>query len=147
MKLLTSNPKTEKGCASSFEKIIVLLNDLSYSYTFSQIRNFVKTTLNTMVEIKELQLMGKYSASLKTIPEKGFNTEKIERLKRYDNSILEEINISRILLLKFSLEKYTGFDAEIALIQGVSEYLGAILENNKNNPNTKENFVVRRRYH
>lgn len=144
MKLLTSNPKTEKGCAKSFEKIVILLDDLAYKYSFSQIKNYMNVTIRAILEIKQLQMMGKYSMSLKVIPDSGFNSDKIEKLKRYDRSILDEINISRVLLLKFSFDKYNNFDYEIALLQGISEYLSAICRNNMNNPESKEKFANRR---
>ena len=41
IKLLTTNPKTEKGLKSSMEKILPLLRDLSYSYEYRAIKNFI----------------------------------------------------------------------------------------------------------
>lgn len=138
IKLLTSNPKTDKGVKSSMEKMVVLLNDLSYSYEYKSIKNFMRVTLKSIVEIKQLQMMGMYTESIKNIPENVFNEDKIQRLKRYDKVILNEINLGRVLNLLTCLEKHTDFNAEIALIKSISDYLVWIGKKNQDNPESKE---------
>lgn len=145
IKLLTTNPKTEKGLDKAFSNILILLNDLSYSYHYNTIRTYLLNTVNTIIEIKQLQLMGKYTMVVKDIPEEGFNEEKIVRLRRFERCILEEITLARVLNLKLFLEKYKSFDFEVSLIETISDFLTAIYKNNSNNPSSKE-ISKKRRY-
>ena len=145
MKLLTTNPKTEKGVKKSFENMVVLLNDLSYSYDYRSIRNFIKNSINTIIEIKQLQIMGKYTVSVKNIPEEQFHADKIQRMRRFERVILEDINLARILNLKLCIDKYNTFNAELGLLEAISEYLGVLCSNNQKNPNSVEMSVKRKR--
>lgn len=145
IKLLTTNPKTEKGLDKAFSNILLLLNDLSYSYHYNTIRTYLLATVNTIIEIKQLQLMGKYTMVVKDIPEVGFNEEKIIRLRRFERCILEEITLARVLNLKLFLEKYKSFDFEVSLIEAISDFLTLIYKNNLNNPDSKE-ISPKRRY-
>ena len=138
IKLLTTNPKTEKGLKSALEKTVVLLNDLSYSYEYRSIKNFMKNCLNSILEIKQLQMMGLYSEVVKDIPENAFHADKIQRLKRYDGVILNDINMGRVLNLLLCLDKYNDFNTEIALIKSIYSYLLWIYLKNEGNPNSKE---------
>ncbi len=138
IKLLTTNPKTEKGLKSAMEKTLELLNDLAYTYDYKSIKNFMRACLNSMVEIKELQMMGRYSESVKDIPENSFHEDKIQRLKRYDRVILNELNMGRILNLLLCIDKYDDFNTEIALLKSINDYLIWIYLKNKDNPDSKE---------
>lgn len=138
MKLLTTNPKTEKGLKSAMEKTLTLLNDLSYSYDYRAIKNFMRNCLNSIIEIKQLQMMGKYSESVTEIPEGSFHEDRIQRLKRYDKVILNELNLGRVLNLLLCLEKYNDFDTEIALLKSINDYLVWIYLKNEENPDSKE---------
>lgn len=138
IKLLTTNPKTEKGLKSAMEKTLELLNDLAYTYDYKSIKNFMRSCLNSMVEIKQLQMMGRYSESVKDIPENSFHEDKIQRLKRYDRVILNELNMGRILNLLLCIDKYDDFNTEIALLKSINDYLIWIYLKNKDNPDSKE---------
>ena len=138
MKLLTTNPKTEKGLKSSLEKMLVLLNDLSYTYEYRTIKNYMRSTLKTMMDIKQLQIMGLYSESVKNIPDVVYDETKIQRMKRYDRVILNELNMGRILNLFLCLDKYDDFNAELALVKSITTYLIWIYKKNVNNPESKE---------
>lgn len=143
LKLLTTNPKTEKGVKKSLENLLTLLNDLSYSFEFVTIQKFMMTSLDTIIEIKQLQMMGRYTRSVKNIPEEKFHPDKIQRMRRFENVILEDINLGRVLNLKLCLYKFKNYNYEIALIEGISCYLGLICKNNMKNPESKE--IVRKR--
>ena len=149
IKLLTSNPKTDKGLKKAVESLVVLYDDLSYSekgYSKATIKNFIKSTVDTILEIKQLQIMGKYSNVIKNIPEKGFHEEKIKMYKRFERVILEDINIARVLKLKLILSKYNTFSPEIDILQSIHCFLSEIKEANDANPESKEfNGKKRRR--
>ena len=138
IKLLTTNPKTEKGLKSAIEKSVVLLNDLSYSYDYRSIKNFMKNCLNTITEIKQLQMMGLYSEAIKDIPETSFHSDKIQRMKRYDGVILNDLNMGRILNLSLCLDRFDDFNSEIALLKAIYAYLLWTYKKNEENPNSKE---------
>lgn len=138
MKLLTTNPKTEKGLKKATEKILMLLNDLSYSYNYKTIKNFMRSCISNIIDIKQLQMMGKYSSSIKEIPEKGFNEDRILKLKRYEYIILNDLNMGRILNLYMCLNKYNDFDTEIALLKSINDYLIWICLKNQENPDNTE---------
>ena len=138
IKLLTTNPKTEKGLKSSFEKAVVLLNDLSYSYEYRTIKNYMRSTLKTIIDIKQLQIMGLYTENLKNIPENVYDETKIQRMKRYDRVILNELNLGRVINLLLCIDKYDSFDTELSLIEGINSYLIWIYHKNMNNPESKE---------
>lgn len=146
MKLLTTNPKTEKGAKKSLEHLLILLNDLNFSYNYNSIKNFMNSSVDTIIEIKELQMMGKYTRSVKDIPEEGYNIEKIQRFRRFEGAILEDINLGRVLNLKNSLNKFKNFNSEVALVEGISDYLSLILTNNMNNPDSPESKGKIKRY-
>lgn len=138
IKLLTTNPKTEKGLKSAIEKSVVLLNDLSYSYDYRSIKNFMKNCLNTIIEIKQLQMMGLYSEAIKDIPETSFHSDKIQRMKRYDGVILNDLNMGRILNLSLCLDRFDDFNSEIALLKAIYAYLLWTYKKNEENPTSKE---------
>ena len=138
IKLLTTNPKTEKGLKSALEKNLILLNDLASTYEYKSIKNFMRNCLNTMIEMKQLQMMGLYSEVVKNIPETVFHEDKIQRLKRYESVILNELNLGRILNLLLCLDKYNDFDAEIELLKSIQDYLVWISLKNEENPDSTE---------
>lgn len=138
IKLLTINPKTQKGVQKTFENMLKLFRYLSYTYPYSTLKNYMKASLNTIMEIKQLQVMGRYSVVMQDIPEDGFHPDRYARMRRFEKVILEDINIARVLNLRIALNKYNNFNSEIALIQSLSDYIGVICANNINNPDSKE---------
>jgi len=145
IKLLTTNPKTDKGLSKALEKNLILLEDLSYTIKYDSLRNFIYSAVDNIMEIKQLQVMGRYSTVVKNIPEVGFNEEKLKRYKRFEHIILEDINIARVLKLKMIMSKYRSFDPRVDLLQTISTYLSEIAQSNKDNPESKEFSGKRRR--
>lgn len=147
MKLLATNPKTEQGLKTSFVKILQLLTDLNYTYSYSEIKRFMLYSIDGIVDMKQLQIMGKYSRVRKDIPDtypEKF-VRRLNRLKRFEGRILEQVNLARVLNLKMCLEAYNDFDNQVALIQGILSYLIAIKKSNELNPESKEIKVSYRR--
>lgn len=147
MKLLTTNPKTEQGVKKSFKNILRLMADLSYSYTYAEIKRFALYTIDGIIDMKQLQIMGLYSKVRKELPENfpEKSEKRLKRLRRFESSILEDINLARVLNLKVSLTAFDGFDYQIALIQGILTYLSAIKQSNELHPDSKEIKVKYRR--
>ena len=145
IKLLTSNPKTEKGLKKSVENMIALLEDLAVTYEYNTIRNFMRVTLNTILEIKQLQVMGRYTRTIQNIPDERFNRDKINRLRRFEFVILNDINIARVLKLKLIMDGFTRYDSQIVLLEIISTYLSSIMNSNINNPESRETLGGKRR--
>ena len=145
MKLLTVNPKTEKGVKTSFGRLLMLLNDLAYTYSYDKLYHFMKDNLKTILEIKQLQQMGLFSEVRQEIPEIGFNVDKIRRFSRFYREILEQVNTPRVLNLLLLFEEQVNYDYEICLINIISTYLGYLLEFNEQNSESKEKPIIRRR--
>ena len=122
-----------------------MLEDLSYTIKYDSLRNFIYSAVDNLMEIKQLQVMGRYSTVVKNIPEVGFNEEKLKRYKRFERIILEDINIARVLKLKMIMSKYRSFDPRVDLLQTISTYLSEIAQSNKDNPDSKEFSGKRRR--
>ena len=98
----------------------------------------MRSTLKTIIDIKQLQIMGLYTENLKNIPENVYDETKIQRMKRYDRVILNELNLGRVINLLLCIDKYDSFDTELSLIEGINSYLIWIYHKNMNNPESKE---------
>lgn len=122
VKLLQCQPKDEKALATRYKSFIKLIDDLSIKYPHRTIKNYMFNTLEGLIEIKQLQVLGVYNRVGKELPEL-FDTKKIQRVKRFEKIILEQITLPTLLNLKMCLQHYTDFNAEIALMQVVSDFL------------------------
>ncbi len=142
--LLTRNYKTEKGLKKGLEGCIKLLEDLAYTYSYRQIREYMRNSINTLYDMKQLQIMGKYGNYIKDIPSVGFNEDKINRYKRYERKVFEEINMPRLLKLRLYMTEFKGYDDKVILIQIITAWLNDITQCNINNPDSKENRYKRR---
>lgn len=127
LNLLMANPKTARGKKQTLSKYLRQLEDLSYSYKWASIKNFMLNTVSGFIEMKQLQIMGLYRNIKVTIPE-GFDEKRINRLRRYDWAVMDKISLSRCLTLKLLLEKNNNFDVRMALTQTILEYVDSLLE-------------------
>lgn len=121
IKILKAKPKTEKGRKKIISDTIKLMRDLSYSYDYRSIRNFMINNIEGCVEMKTLQIMGLYNKPNKEIPE-AFDSKRLGMLRRFEYIILDEVSFPRLLNLKFCLLKYSNFHAEASLIQAIMDY-------------------------
>lgn len=133
VKLLTYNPRTEKGLSKIVADSLALLNDLSFSYNHVTIKNYMLSSINTMIEIKQLQIQGIFSAVKQEIPY-GYNEYKIKRMRRFYRTILEEIPLARLLNLKLCLEQEDMFNTELGLLNGTMTYLNGVKESYEKHP-------------
>lgn len=123
--LLLTSSKTERGKKAFLKKSMNLLYDLSLKYDYNKIYNFILNTLKGIIEIKELQISGRYRSWGKEIPE-TYNMKRVSQLKRFEYVILNKITLRRVLCLLESLEMYRGYNAELNLLQGLNLYISAI---------------------
>lgn len=142
MKLLTANPQTELGVKSILKTLFTITNDLvTYSdYDYQKVFNYLNTIINTVKDIKLLQVMGKFSTVRTDIPEKGYDSTKIEMLKKHYSVILDEVSLPRILMLKTIIDEHASFNYQIALMEVYIDFISQIYQNNSNNEKSKEQF-------
>lgn len=126
--LLRTSANTEKGKKQGVAKALKLLADLNVTYKFSTIRNFMLNTVNGLIDIKQLQIMGYYRKINPIIPE-SFDTKRLGRLKRFDYVVINDITLPRLLNLKLCLLHYDDFNTEIALIQTICAYYDSLKSN------------------
>lgn len=145
IRILMSNPKTEKSLKRSVSEVIKLMEDLSYSYNHSTIRRFLLNNLEGCIDIKQLQIMGVYNKPGKEIPD-SFDSKRISMMKRFDKLILNDITLPQMLNLKLCLSHYNDFNGELALIQAIVGYFSkfevepeAPKKEKKNKPKKRKN--------
>lgn len=114
---------SERAKRNMLGKALRTLEELSVVYKYDTIRNYMLSTLDSFLAIKQLQIMGVYGKPNKEISE-VFDIKPMHR--RFDRIILEEVSLPRILNLKLCLQTYNHFNAELALIQGITAYLDTI---------------------
>lgn len=130
-RILEANPKVVSSRKKMVRDIFQSIKELSYSYTYSNIRKFMLTTIKGCIEMKQLQVMGLYNRPYFKIPA-HYDEKAIQRLKRFEDIILNEITLPKLLTLQLCLLRYNGFNAEIALVQAISEYYNTLeVEPNK----------------
>lgn len=125
IRLLTGHPKNEKGKNTWVGNIYKLINDLSVTYDYATIKRYMFNTVDAFIEIKELQIMGIYGKIHKEIPE-AFDTKRIAMNRRFDRVILNEITLPQLLNLRMCLMKYDHYNAQVALIQALSDYCDSV---------------------
>ena len=113
---LTTQAKTEKGINQFISKQMKLLADLGEKYDSATIYNLMKDALDGIKDMKFLQLQGKYMSwrKVKDIPEDydKKRTGRIQRLRRYEHKILDEISLGRVQNLRDCMSRYNSYNKE-----------------------------------
>ena len=82
----------------------------------------MESNLDSLIMLKQLQIMGKLNKLSKDIPE-SFNPQKLQRLRRYEGILKEDISLPMLLNLKMLLNKHNTFNAEQDLVLAIYEYI------------------------
>lgn len=122
IKILSASYNTEKGLKIVISKRLKLLSDLSISYDYRTIKRIMESNLDSLIMLKQLQIMGKLNKLSKDIPE-SFNPQKLQRLRRYEGILKEDISLPMLLNLKMLLNKHNTFNAEQDLVLAIYEYI------------------------
>lgn len=135
--LLTTTTHTDKGITRFSAKNLRLLSDLSEKYEYGKIYGLIIDTLHGIVDIKVLQISGKYLDWYKEIP-KTFDDKRVRRitrLRRFEDTILNKISLGRVLNLLYCMQKFRSFSKEEDLLEGLYLYASTIeqtMEEGKN---------------
>lgn len=120
-KLLTTSTVTKKGLKRLFAESILFIENLKTKYEYRSIVNFINYALDTIIEIKLLQIRGLYKNVFVAMPEEGYDLERIAKMKRYDRK-LEDITLIDALNLRLALMKSWNSDGRIQLMTALSYY-------------------------
>lgn len=126
--LLTTTTHTESGCKRFLKKNLMLLSDLATKYSYDTVYSFMLDTLRGIIDIKSLQISGRYFDFNKDIPE-SYNDgrlKRLSRLKRFEDIILNRISLRRVLNLMQCMTSDSSFDKEGVIIQGLYEYVSRL---------------------
>lgn len=110
--LLRVDPMTQRKRSNVSKKYLMLFKDLSNKYSYTTIYNGVKQSLLDIMLYKMLVLRGDITKMLKIIP-KGFDVKKIQRLRRFEKVIREEVSIQRLLTLLGVFRELDNLEAEL----------------------------------
>jgi hypothetical protein len=110
--LLRVEPVTGKKRNNVMKKYLMLFKDLSNKFSYSAIYNGMKQSMLDILTFKMLVLRGDITNMLKIIP-KGFDLKRIQRLKRFEKVIKEEVSLNRVLTLLGVVREVDNFEASL----------------------------------
>ena len=125
LNLLMCNVSTLKGKKTAIRKYLKAFRDLSYSYKYSSIKNFMLNTVNGFIDMKQLQIMGKYRRGHYRIPD-CYDSTRLSRLRRYEWAVLDTITLPRLLLLKKLLIEGNNISSEVSLMEVIIGFIDAL---------------------
>ena len=122
--LLTTTTRTEKGKKQFLKKNLMLFNDLSVKYSYDITYAYMISTLKGIIDIKELQISGKFFDFYQDIPDTYSEERKrrIQRLHRFESVILHRISLRRTLVL-YQCMQTKSYDKQQAILQGIYQYV------------------------
>jgi hypothetical protein len=122
---MTPREREIKFRTNALAATLKLLDDLSITYNYASIRRFMLSTVEAFIDMKQLQIMGLYGRVNREIPD-TFDSKRMSMNKRFEQAVLTEISLPKLLNLKLCLLNYNSFNAEIALIQAISEFFTSV---------------------
>ncbi|MGV3076435.1 hypothetical protein ACEE21_15255 [Clostridium baratii] len=112
LSLLKEPPKTVKGKKTTYRNRIGVALELSETYGFSKMRNFLMSCVKDILDIKQLYMVGTIYDRISDLPE-CYDEKKLSRYNMYLRTIID-IPYSRIMRLYLSLKKcgrwFNGMD-------------------------------------
>ena len=125
--LLTTSTKTDRGKKAFLKKNIGLFEDLSVKYTYEIAYGYMISTLRGIVDIKQLQISGRYNDFYKDIPDTFDERRKqrINRLKRFEYIILNKITLRRTLVLLQCMQS-KDYDKKQVILEGIYKYVNSL---------------------
>lgn len=121
--LLTTTTKSDRGKKQFLKKNLMLFNDLSVKYDYDTTYSYMISTLKGIIDIKQLQISGRYLEFYKDIPDTFTESQqkRISRLHRFEYVILNKISLRRALVLLQCMES-RDFNKQQVILQGIYDY-------------------------
>ena len=129
LKMLKLEPKTEKYLNIEYKRTVRYIENISVKLDYRSLKNFLLSNIEGFIEMKQLQMMGLYRAQKFIIPE-GFDEKRINRLKRFERQVLNDVSMQRLLNLKLALTSLSTFNPEVDVMHGVALYFSKLLPTN-----------------
>lgn len=125
--LLTTTTQTDRGKKQFLKKNLMLFNDLSIKFSYETTYAYMISTLKGIIDIKELQISGRFFDFYKDIPDTYTEERKkrINRLHRFEYIILNKISLRRALLLLRCMQS-KDFNRQQVILQGIYEYVNSL---------------------
>lgn len=125
--LLTTSTKTSRGKKAFLKKNLALFEDLSVKYTYAVAYGYMISTLRGIIDIKQLQISGKYNDFYKDIPDTFDEKRKkrINRLGRFEYIILNKITLRRTLVLLQCMQS-KDYDKKQVILEGIYKYVNSL---------------------
>lgn len=125
--LLTTTTRTDKGKKQFLKKNLALFEDLSVKYTYDTTYAYMISTLKGIIDIKQLQISGRYFDFHQEIPDTFDENRKkrIQRLHRFEYIILNKISLRRVLVLLKCMQS-KDFDKKQAILEGIYKYVNCL---------------------
>ena len=125
--LLTTTTKTDKGKKQFLKKNLALFEDLSIKYSYDTTYAYMISTLKGIIDIKQLQISGRYFEFYQNIPDTFAEDRKkrIQRLHRFEYIILNKISLRRALVLLKCMQS-SDFDRKQAILEGIYQYVNSL---------------------
>lgn len=129
--LLADPPKTKRGFEMVYKRRISLATELIDIYGVSKLRAFLGATVNDILQIKTLYMVGAIYDSIKNLPDvlddKGnpvYDETKLSRYNMYLKRITLEIPYSRILRLNLMLKEGGKWYSQADMLEFLYKYYG-----------------------
>ena len=121
--LLTTTTNTKEGKKRFLKKNLMLFNDLSIKYSYDTTYSYMISTLKGIIDMKQLQISGKYFEFYKNIPESfaDIRLKRMNRLHRFEYVILNKISLRRALVLLQCMQS-KDFNKQQVILQGIYDY-------------------------
>ena len=125
--LLTTTTKTDRGKKQFLKKNIALFEDLSVKFNYDTTYAYMISTLKGIIDIKQLQISGRYFEFYQNIPDNYEESRKkrIQRLRRFEYVILNKISLRRTLVLLQCMQS-KDFDKKQVILEGIYKYVNSL---------------------
>ena len=120
MSLLKDFPTTERGTKMVYSNRIKVALELSDTYGFGKMRNFLLASVKDILDIKTLHMNGVIYDRISDLPD-GYDESRLSRYKLYLNSIIET-PYYRILNLYLMLKKSGKWYSSVDMMNFIYNY-------------------------
>ena len=120
LSLLKEPPKTDRGKRMTYRNRIAVALELSESYGFSKMRNFLMSCVKDILDIKQLYMVGTIYDRVSDLPE-CYDEGKLSKYSIYLNTIID-IPYLRILRLYLLLKKNGRWFSDMDMVNFIYQY-------------------------
>lgn len=120
LSLLGEPPKSDKGKKSVYKRRLSLAYDLAEAYGISKFRNFLMASVQDIMDIKTLHMVGAIYDRIDNLPN-NYDKDRLSKYSRFLGHIID-IPYSRISRLFFLLKKNSVWYSDLDMINFIYQY-------------------------